>query len=346
MRGKNVLFLIGLCVSFLINTSQAAPQNLSIQQRATKLSIIEQVGSFLLMRSPCGTPLFTSCGELVTNVSPGVDRQVEAHIEAAYAGHYLNPFAKNDSEKYAEGMFMQTPICNFFEGEKDDEKCGTHCKITCTKGENINCSVNPATCQKERAWMRGALIHLVRKNKKAVVEEFQQNNRVQLSDRCQAVVQDSKFQALQKDLSLQLEEWVQISQGRPIECQVEEQDDGSFAAQPDPTLPKELACYLNAARTGFETLIAPLLVCEIFARAELDWINGERDSFESYPNLSAKMAVASEACKDKRAGSVNGFQKCVQAEYEQSVVKNYSLDQLSKIMFPAIEKTVMPGVGR
>lgn len=281
------------------------------------------------LRMPCGTRGFSRCDDLTSKVTAIVNEQVDKHLEAAYKGHYLDPRGDEDSP-YFKNLSIQIPVCNFFENEKDKNKngqsCGTKCAFRCVtrtvKTKKITeCSVDQKTCQRERAWLRGALFQLVRVKADEVLTQFKATKEVDLSGRCAGPAEDSRVGYLGKALSENLDKWLEVSKGRNPECK-------ETAENEEPLPDQEAACYLHGAKTMLEGLISYSLICEIFSQAEQQWLAIEKGNFENRPAGAANLALKSQKCLRKMDESADAFAKCIKQEYDQLIEREYSGDIL------------------
>ncbi len=302
------------------------------------------------MPALCDQAPFESCAKYLADFESGVDHAVTEALSRSYAGQSVIAGQVNTGGGGAPlqlpSVQFQLPVCNLMNSKFGSgaerttnhltQTCGaSQCRWSCTKTQAgvIDCGVSdPKTCNKERAWVRGALVQLVWKKAQEVKNEVKQTKVLNLSSGCEAASNDPTLSAVSARVATGVERYMEVNAGRAPSCDISIEQGGVNAATALENEPEteQAACYLAAARKMLARFQFDIAVCEVFSRAEKTWLL-ERGNFDQIPMLVGNLAAADSTCQGKK-GDLTQFESCLNAQYSQRIEGKF-LDYMGTYAF-------------
>ncbi|MGZ3697824.1 MAG: hypothetical protein ACXWP5_06865, partial [Bdellovibrionota bacterium] len=184
---------------------------------------------------------------------------------------------------------------------------------------------DPKSCELERAWFRGALIHEVRLARTALLEEIQQTRMLKVGPTCDSGLRNPEFAGVVAATAKELIAWRQVNGTRALVCdrlpQVP-QPLASITSVDDPRVPKQAGCHLLGAITAIQEAVAEAAVCEVFARGEKAWLEDDAEDFQITLQLTAQIAAG-------RCLTAASVTRCMNSLYGSSIgpaLKKFTAD--------------------
>jgi hypothetical protein len=315
-------------------------------QAAASLLDLKQEADTTVVNYRCDGPTSRLCEELIPDFVKGVEDRVKSHLDSAYAGkHQKIAVFDLKEDPHEAGMTFQTPSCNLSKGESKTNRLGQSCgakhcefhkpngavcpicykpkcpfsKLLATKAARLT---QTGGCQYERAWKRGALMQEVLVAQKHVLDQVKRDRFLIIGPGCNSGLKDPEFGKICRTLNGLVAQWTEANDGKSkISCDVSpvgklEEETPEVLDEEDRRVPKQRACYLNAALTQIQMSVAEAAVCEIFDRAEARWLSNTRPRVDNVvPNT---FETAMNTCKDRQ-----DYADCVRREYEAAIEGNF-----------------------
>lgn len=323
----------------------------------------------------CGKRPLRSCKEVVPPLVELIRTMVGDHIKAMYDGKQINLLATSAQDRYRADVQMNVPVCNLATGEvtqnqkngagQPGESCGKNCQYACKQDattKQVSCDLDMASCEAQRAWVRGALVELVRFKLAEVAGELEVKHALNVSARCAVPPEEQGAKTVLSDLSGALADWATLNKGKPASCGLSDVSDdevpgaqgqGPVAATDDKKGPEQAACFLGMARTSLEKVAGGIAVCEVFYRADTAWAGGESQVFDQLIPVAA--SKAQDQCKETaKKGTAAEYQTCLNGALPgqartlfASTMISYAVDKSALGVAPSGPQTVVaqPAVG-
>ena len=292
--------------------------------------VFETQGDQTFVRPFCGSGAgLNLCSAVLANAKALAVSQVGNHLKLAKEGKLVNPAnLAPGAEAFLRDAFMQTPVCLPSESG-NDATCGSPCRFVCSADASgkITCEArDAASCQAERAYLRGALHQTVKRMHEETAAGLMAEGKLLLGPKCKSIAKDPANVSLEANFTQAAEEFAAVNGDRPIKCEVKPATEASptpsqAAASVDEASRNFSSCYLNGARYALETLVAHSLVCESFARASDKW-----PVVQGYMQGTSKATSEEviQACKEQgKNSSAAALEACLNETYRSRIRAAY-----------------------
>jgi len=300
----------------------------------------------------CGNAPLRPCDTLISESLPKTEENVQLAVTAFKEGKVLNPNAGENESPYMSGYQIETPTCTV--GQMG-APCGNPCKFVCTQtgGPSASASPSPApspsaspspgpspvplhvtctldsvagVCALERSWTRGALVALVNAKLQEVKSEIQSpSHTFSLGTRCQALANTMPQTMTRFETAKTLWDEYSSNNAQLPTCAVLSPQAGASplpAPDAETSSPAVAHCLMTSVIPMMSSFAFQAAACEVFARAETQWVATEADKYPENMKINLQNAVG--ACTGALPPFPGSLTQCVNSQYAATIQAAFS----------------------
>lgn len=281
--------------------------------------VIERSGADLIAKRLCNIPGFQPCAALQSELETDAAAQLTRVIEQTYTGQPPTTVSLPGGRTLTlSAIQMRTPVCNPLSEDQTNrlsQSCGSVCQLTCSNRPDgkMECGMpDYASCTRERAWIRGAYIQMVKNSHKRVRDEVRAQGSLKLSLDCEAPLGHTSYATAQAEYTRLSAELTRLTGQATPSCQ------GLGDSAADAARSELLPCYLSAVRRTLELVLGEAMVCETLHRADQLWWT-ERTALNELTRNTVLQVVASDVCRPYYADAP-ALQSCLNQQYSTQIL--------------------------